>query len=150
MALEALLRLWRIDLLLDVKYRAVLIYPSNRRFGVPVRDIVFRRYNPFDDSIGRSGPMAANAEDAAASVRILDQQDRIPVGSPTLVTDIVIERAGRLIIRELPIRESRHPVRPASGRHPSAILIIPSNLGLRRSACRRHDADVAQSSGDRA
>ena len=81
---------------LDVEQCPVRVDPGRWRLGVPVGDVVFRRYHSFDDPIWRTGAMAANAERAPASIGILDEQDGIAIGPFVLIADLVDDTAGSL------------------------------------------------------
>src|SRR5262249_39922932 len=69
---DLLLMCARLRLVLQVENRAILVLGRRRCFGVPVSHVAFRRDNTLNDPVGRPRPMAANAENARAPVRILD------------------------------------------------------------------------------
>ena len=97
----------------DVEHRAVLVLRRRWRFGIPVSYVAFRGYDALDDPVGRSRPMATDAEGAAPSVRVSDSQDRIPIG-PLIRVANVVDQARRLEIREFPARKPCHSVGAAS------------------------------------
>src|SRR5258708_2512110 len=72
----------RVSLLLEMEDRAILVHTGSVWcLGVHVRDKVLRRDDALGDSILPTDSMAENPQDAAASVRISDEQDRVPVDS---------------------------------------------------------------------
>src|SRR5215831_19626870 len=64
----------------DVEARAIGIHVRESVRTVPVRHEAFRRDDTLDDPRVRAGAMAADAEDSAASIRVLDCKDGVPVG----------------------------------------------------------------------
>ena len=78
-----------------MEHGAVLVHASDWHRGVPVRLEVFRRDDALDDPIARSGPMAADAEDAAASIRVLDSKDGVPIGREYFVEKLDDSLAGK-------------------------------------------------------
>src|SRR5713101_5373063 len=97
----------------EVEDRAILVHTGSVWcLGVHVRDKVFRRDDALGDSILPTGSMAENAQDATASVRILDAQDRVPVDS-LAICNVIDKRPSRKI-SEFPACEPRYLVRAAS------------------------------------
>ena len=75
--------------------------------------------------------MAADAQGALASIRVLDEQNRIPIRALVCVANQVNYSWG-LKIREFPICQFSHPVSAAAGRRAGARL-------CRVTASRQHD-----------
>ncbi len=132
-------RLWP-SLLTNVKNRAVCIYIRQRRLGAPVSHEVLRRNNPLLDPVGCPWPMTADAEDALAPVRVVDPQNRMPVGPLVWVADKV-NSSRELKIGEFPTRKFGHLVGAASGGHvPLKGLPGPAACdSARRPTARRRD-----------
>ena len=101
----------------NVEDRAVGVHARTWRRGVPVRHEAFRRDDTLDDPSVRSGPMAADAEDTVASIRVVDSKDGVPVGG-VWADEVVVNEELEVI--EFPTGESGNPVRAASGWYASA------------------------------
>src|SRR5215472_9484037 len=128
-------------LLSDVEERSVLVDTRRGCLPGPVRHEAFRRNDALLDTFRRSRPLAAYAQDAIASVRILDPQDHISVGSFARGADQVNERPG-LKRREFPIHKSRHGVSAVSRRR-RTLECFPGSASCdgtgRLPACRRDE-----------
>src|SRR2546426_6173704 len=132
----------RLRLLANVENRTVHIDAGRRVLNLIESFEALRCRNPLEDSIRGPGSMTADREDALASIRELNAQNRSSIGRLSLVPDIVNGRPRSLRAGKFKSHKLRDRIGATREGHLSGAEYLPSSAAARRSgtpaaACRR-------------